>query len=284
MTDLAKLTDEKLIERLFNEGDRLSRAVVEEIVRRRMVARLAGIVSDPFNWNEPLPAWWAPVHAVYALGAIGTAETVLPLCRALRYAEACENDWVTEDLPAIFGRIGNAASPMLRTMAFDRTSGWLVRTICLEGLAAIVLRDPAEEAAVFGLIHAVFVDPGEDLPLRQNAGSILLDLLRQEYRADLAAFGALERARADRDASVKVLFTDRDVEKDFNRGVKAREHYERDWLRFYEPDAIAERQRRWDKEQLEKAAQPEHRTQQELCPLAQDKNHRKCCLGKVGLA
>lgn len=285
MAEYSKLGDDKLLRLLATEGDRLSRQVIDEMCRREgMVERLGAIVADPYNWNEPLPAWWAPVHAVYALGSIGTAETVVPLCRALRYAEACENDWVTEDLPSIFGRIGSPASDLLETMAFDPTSGWLVRAIALEGLAAITLGAPGREQSVFQMIHGLFSKEGEDRQLRQNAGNILLDFLRPESREALAAFGREERLREDKDPSYKAAFTDLDVEAEFGRGVRATERYLRDWLLFYEPSAIAERQQRWDRERIEKASSPEHRTAHEFCPLASDKSHRRCCLGKVGIA
>lgn len=285
MNELTKMSDGKLVDLLFSEADRLPRAAVEEVLRRGgMTERLGSIVVDPFNWNEPLPAWWAPVHAVYILGAVGTEETILPLCRALRYAEACENDWVTEDLPSIFGRIGARGADLLTAMARDRTSGWLVRVIALEGLAAMTLHDPSLAGSVFSLVRGMFSDRTEDHPVRQNAGNILIDFLHEECRSELLTFGEEEQARRDRDGSAKVLFTDRDVKQEFSRGVRATEHYVRDWLQFYDPASIAERQLRWDTERIEKASSPEHRIAAELCPLAPDKNHRKCCMGKVGLA
>ncbi len=49
-------------------GGRLSREIIDEIFRREeMIECLSEILADPYNWNEPLPAWWMPVHAIYAL-------------------------------------------------------------------------------------------------------------------------------------------------------------------------------------------------------------------------
>lgn len=284
MSDVRKLSDDKLVDLLFTEGDRLERSVVDEALRRGgLVERLAQIVGDPYNWNEPPPASWAVVHAVYILGAVGTEATVLPLLRALRYAEACENDWVTEDLPSLFGRIGPPASDGLRVLAADRTSGWLARSIAIEGLAAITLGHSDHESELIDFIHGFFVDEAEDRALRQMAGHVLLDLLRTEHRADLAAFGREERQRADRDGAYKPAFTDDDVDREFRRDERSLELYRRDWLRFYTPEAAAARQQRWDEDRRESAGAPEQAVPHELCPFAADRK-KKCCLGKVGLA
>jgi hypothetical protein len=285
MSEYWNLSDEKLVDLLFTEEDRLPRGVVDEFVRRGgMTERLGRIVGDPYNWNEPLPAWWAVVHGVYILGAIGTPDAVLPLLRALRYAEACENDWVTEDLPAIFGKIGIPALEGLRGMAADRTGGWLTRAATLESLAAITLSHAEKERELFGFIRGIFLDRHEDRTLRQMAGHVLLDFLRNDSRADLAAFGNEERQLADRDPSYKPAFLADDVDREFERGEKALERYTRDWLSFYSTDVMAERRKRWDEERRSNADSPEHAPAQELCPLSTDRKRKKCCIGKVGLA
>jgi hypothetical protein len=279
------MTDEKLAALLSTEGDRLKRSVVDEILRRGgMVERLGGIVADPYNWNEPLPAWWAVVHAVYILGAVGTEATVLPLLRAVRYAEACENDWVTEDLPSIFGAVGPPAAAGLRSIAADRTTGWRARAIAIEGLAAVTLEHPDLAAEVFPFLHAYFIDGREERTVRQMTGHVLLDLLRSEYRQDLSAFGKAERLLAERNSSFRPAFTDEDVAQEFEKGEPSLERYTRDWLSFYQPDVIAERQRRWEDERREAAESPEQLPPHELCPFAADRKKKKCCLGKAGLA
>lgn len=51
-------------------------AAVDEFVHRgdRMVPPLSEIVSKSYSWTKRLPDWWAVVHAVFILGAIGTKE------------------------------------------------------------------------------------------------------------------------------------------------------------------------------------------------------------------
>jgi hypothetical protein len=285
MTGYRHVTDDKLIDQLFAEGDRLSRGAVDEIVRRGgMVERLGKLVSDPYNWNEPLPAWWAVVHAVYILGAVASEETVLPLLRSLRYAEACENDWVTEDLPSIFGAVGPRAAAGLRNIAEDETSGWYARAIALEGLAAITLKEPALTESIFLFVRDRFRDAKEERMLRQTAGHVLLDFLRTECRDDLLAFGREERGFSDSDAEYHTGFTDDDVTREFGLNAMSLDRYTRNWLSFYEQEGIEGRQKRWEQEQIEQAERPEHASAYELCPFASDRKRKKCCLGRAGLA
>jgi len=285
MIDHRYLSDDKLTDLLFTEGDRLERAAVDEFVRRGgMVPRLGKIVSDPYNWNEPLPAWWAAVHAVYILGAVASEAAVLPLLRALRYAEASENDWVTEDLPSIFGKVGLPAVEGLRRIAGDETSGWYARAIALEGLAAVTLKEPGTTESVFRLVHERLRDGTEERMLRQAAGHVLLDFLRTECRDDLLEFGREERQVSGGDEAYRSGFTDDDVKREFKQKHLSLERYTRDWLAFYDPSAIAGRRTRWEQERLEQADKPERAPEFELCPFASDRKRKKCCLGKAGIA
>ncbi len=285
MTDLRFLNDEKLVDLLLTEGDGLGRSVVDEIVRRGgMVARLGKLVSDPFSWNEPLPAWWAAVHAVYILGAVASEAAVLPLLRSLRYAEACENDWVTEDLPSIFGKAGLPAAEGLRKIACDQTSGWYARGLALEGLAAVTLTEPDTAESTFRLAREILRDEKEERTLRQLAGHVLLDFLRTECRDDLLAFAREEGGLSGDDSVRTTGFTDADVTREFELKRMSLERYTRDWLAFYEPSAIENRRKRWEQERLVQADKPEHAPAFELCPFAPDRKRKKCCLGKAGVA
>jgi hypothetical protein len=82
------LPDDELLDLLYTEEDCLSRAAVDEVIRRgeRMAPLLSEIVSNQFKWTRQVPEWWAVVHASFLLGAIGTESTVIPLLRALRWA------------------------------------------------------------------------------------------------------------------------------------------------------------------------------------------------------
>ncbi len=60
---------------------------------------------------------WAPVHAWRALGQLRAVEAVEPLLELFDRLE--EDDWVHEELPAVFGLIGPAAFPALAAYLAD---------------------------------------------------------------------------------------------------------------------------------------------------------------------
>ena len=142
----------ELIDLLFSEEDRLPRDAVDEFVRRgdAMVGALAGIVGSDFNWTRE---WWAVIHAVFILGAIGGEATVIPLLKSLRFSCAYDFDWVSGRLASIFAKIGPKAIAGLKLIASDWTSEWFTRTLALEALAAITISAPETEKYIFAFIE-----------------------------------------------------------------------------------------------------------------------------------
>lgn len=299
MTDYQKLSDEELLSLLFTEADRLPRAPVDEFVRRGegMFEALAEIASTQYKWTKEPPEWWAVVHAVFILGAMGGAHVVIPLAHALRWAVAYDCDWVTEQLPSIFGRIGAEAIGTLQFISIDATSDWYTRTIAMEGLAAITINHPEVEKDVFSCIGAIFKNENEDWDVRQSAGNILLDFVRGEYKDDLIAFGKEEKMAADEEPLYGAAFTDSDVHETFSKRDKDLWSYTRDWLSFYDEHEIQKRQERWKKEDREKREREDaearviasgtepyvrqtHIGRNDPCPCGSGKKYKKCCLGK----
>src|SRR3990172_3038981 len=151
MPNYQTLTDQELVNLLFTQEDRLPRAAVDEFMRREeaMFLPLADIASNQYSWTKEPPEWWAVIHAVFILGAMGGAHVVIPLAQALRWAVAYDCDWVTEKLPCIFGRLGVKAIEVLKFISMDVTSDWYTRTIAMEGFAAIRINNPEVEKDVF---------------------------------------------------------------------------------------------------------------------------------------
>lgn len=294
MMDYSTFTDDELMELLYSEEDRLPRAVVDEFVRRgeRMVPWLSEIVSDQFRWTKEIPEWWAVVHAVFILGAIGTELTVIPLLRALRWADAFDCDWVTECLPAMFGQIGPIAIGPLKAMAEDCTNGCFTQGMALDGLGLIARHYPERQKEISAVIHAIFMDEKNHLETRQSAGGVLLDMKCAEYKDDLLAFARQEEGRKRRDKFYFANFLLEDVEEAFAGRELDTRVPERDWLTFYDEKEIAQRQERWKKEE-KMEAEEKHRVEEivnsagakvgrnDPCPCGSGKKHKKCCLGKA---
>ncbi len=256
------LPDDDLIGLLHTAGDRLPREAVDEILRRgpRLIPRLAAIVADKGSWTRPVPEWWATVHATYILGAFESEEVLVPLLTALRWADAFDCDWVTEDLPSMFGRIGPAAYGPLRSVFLDPTAGPGARSVALASMAAVALADPKLTREV--ILHAarVVADGSEPLYLRQTAANVLVDFRSREHRDLLLAFGREEAARQREDPDYQGVFYDWEVDELLaeEAGQSALEYYRRDWLVFYEPEEIEKRQERWRREEQESREQQVH--------------------------
>lgn len=293
MADYAKLDDDELIGLLFTEEDRLPRSAVEEFVRRKEKVSwpLADIVSSQYSWTREAPEWWAVVHAVYIIGAIGEGWGFLPLVRALRWAVAYDCDWVATELPSIFGRLGSKGSGFLKFISRDITSDWYTRAIAMEGLAAITINSPETEEEIFSFIGSIFKDEHEDWDVKQSAGNILMDFLRVDYKDDLLAFGREEKRLKDKDPLFSAAFFDSDVEKDFLKGEKDIQSYVKDWLSFYDEKEIKKRQERWKKEDEEERRQEAAEGaslrpkigRNDPCPCGSGKKYKKCCMGKETL-
>lgn len=284
------LGDEELLDLLYTAGDRLPRAAADELVRRgsRVLPILAEIVGDKGAWTQPLPEWWAVVHATYILGAMESPDALVPLLTALRWADAFDCDWVTEDLPSIFGRLGPPAFEALRAVVQDPTAGPGARSIALASLGAIALaRDYLREPAT-SLAASLLSDASQDLYLRQTAANVLVDLRAQGHRDLLVAFGREERARHKEDAEYQGVFYDWEVDDLLTQPEEAAlEYYRRDWMSFYDADEMERRQERWAREQDEAQDQeaaaraPGPRDVRAPCPCGSGRPYAECCYLKM---
>jgi|SRR5579863_2328181 len=287
MQSFITLSDEELIELLFSEEDRLPMAAIEEIQRRgdRLVHDLSEIVSAKNSWISDLPEWWAVVHATYLLGVIGREQVIAPLLAALRWADAFDCDWVTEDLPSIFGRIGPAVLEPLRRVAFDQTAGWGARTIAMQGMAAVTIEYPECSREVFESIAEIFFNPGDEQGTDQMAAGILIDFLRCEYRQALLDFTQEEEDRKKEDPLYPAIMSPNEVRDLFERGEPNHWHYTRNWIEFYNQENILERQERWEREEQENEETEDeffpytrHKVgRNDFCPCGSGKRFSRCC-------
>lgn len=245
-----ELHNDELIDLLFTEEDRLPKGAAIEIVRRgeELTPDLARITMDKFLWNADLPDWWAPVHATYLLGSIGSEETITPLLAALRWSDAYNNEWVVDELPSIFGKIGLPAMKPLERIVAERSAGWSARAIAMEGLAATVLKERELEEKVVRMIAAILDDPTEELGARRAAVTILLDLRRADCKDALISFLAQDEKRFKDDPVFGSVITSKEAEKTLAITKRDTEHYLSDWMNFYEADEIRARQKRWAEE------------------------------------
>ena len=80
----------------------------------------------------------------------------------MRWVDAYDNEYVADELPSIFGKIGIPALDYLKRLAEDKTSGSRSRIIAIAGLAAITINNTKAENEAFPCIYSIFQDEEED--------------------------------------------------------------------------------------------------------------------------
>jgi len=287
------LSNDELVELLFTEEDHLKRIYVDEMLERidELREELASIVSDRFLWMIDGAEWWATLHATYILGAAGDEKTVVPLLSALRWSDAYDNAWVTEELPSIFGQVGEPAVKSLMQVVSDKSAGWTVRLVALDSLAAIALVHPDCETDLLSYIKSILKDKNEEHPLKRSAAIILLDFRQQDMREELLLVAHNEVRLGGEMETVRPILTPEDVERELKVSIRAEEFYLRNWLRFYDDVEISRRQRLGvDGDQKIRVMSAFSYQSEEgyglaeglrLCPCGSGLMYRNCCWEKL---
>lgn len=285
-----RMHNEELIELLFTEEDRIPMAAAEEIAGRgaEILPMLSEIVSDKFIWTMEPPDWWAPIHATYLIGAIGGPDSLVPLLAALRWSDAYDNEWVTEDLPMMLGAMGRLSWASLVNVAMDRSAGWSARSIAMDALGSQAVRFPQCEEDAMALLGGILRDPKEDYGARRSAAYVLLDFRRSDFKKELVAFAKEERSIERQYPEYIVAFTPNEVEMGLATPRPALNAYVRDWMEFYSPEEIRRRQEEWAKDAgAEQAAVPAAGRQafmvgrEDACPCGSGRSYKRCCWRKL---
>lgn len=288
------MQNEELVDLLFTESDRLSREVVDEIIRRgqELLPELAEIVMDRLVWTAPPPDCWAAVHATYLIGAIGGRDAVTLLMSALRWSDAYENEWITEDLPSILGSLGDYSWQAVVSAALDRAAGWTARSIAMDALGAHAIRFPLREEAAMAILGGILKDDSDNVCARRSAAYVLIDFRRSDLKDDLIAFANYDKLRQEQIPDDNyIIFSAEDVRLDLASPRVDIDIYTRNWLVFYDPEEISRRQERWREEEkkmrddfsaagfnMHGSAAPGRETS---CPCGSGKAFKQCCLRKL---
>lgn len=293
--DPKRIHNEELIDLLFREEDRIPRSIADEIIRRgaEMSPALSDIVMDKLLWIAPLPEWWAPVHATYLLGAIGGQEVLDPLLAALRWADAFENEWVTEDLPSILGSLGNISYQPLTKIVGDKSAGWSARSIAMDALGSQAMRFPNLEEDIMAGLGRILSDATDETGARRSAAYVLLDFRRSDLKGALIEFAKTEEERQRQQLDYKPAFTARDVANDLTTPRSGEEFYMHNWLEFYNDDEVIRRQRHWqDEDSRDRLENPQPAGalvgrqgfvigRNAPCPCGSGKPYKRCCMKKI---
>src|SRR2546421_7297589 len=94
--------------------------------------------DEELRWadSESLEVW-APIHAWRTLGALHAEAAIEPLLSLLKEIDENDDDWVQEELPEVYGRIGPAAIPALAAYMADKTHHLWARVAVVDSLEKI---------------------------------------------------------------------------------------------------------------------------------------------------
>ena len=106
---------------------------------------------EPEEGEEEEPEFWAPVHAIRALGQLHAEAAAEPLVNMLSELE--HDNWIQEELPQIYVLIGPAAIPALTAYLTNSTHDQYSRGFAAESLEAIGKKYPETRSECISVIR-----------------------------------------------------------------------------------------------------------------------------------
>jgi len=100
--------------------------------------------------EEEDPDFWAPLHAIRALGQLHAEAAVEPLINML--PEVINDDWIQEELPQVYVLIGPPAIPALSAFLTDSSNEMYSRGSAAESLEAIGKKYPESRSECISII------------------------------------------------------------------------------------------------------------------------------------
>jgi hypothetical protein len=313
---LAELSPSKLIDIIIEDADRVPRNVIDECVLRgeEMTEYLNQLHKDDFLWSEEQEGedglWWLRLHTVMILGLMQGELAGLLLVELMRCMSVEDDEnlqgWLSGYWPALFQNKPSSVLPALRELCLDQKLDWYIRTNAIDTVIASAARqDDASLNQALAWLAEIVANEEEEWILRLSAGNTLLDFPRPQYRQ-------LLEEMASKQTGWDIHFSMGDVQHAYGDLF-----HEPEWERFknpwefYKPDAITQRQIRWQEEDMQASLRnladdagdfdetdfpdfdfpdiadsepyirPEAKTgRNDPCPCGSGKKYKKCCLAK----
>ncbi len=279
---LSKLPDDKFLDLIFTEEDRLGMGFIEEALKRRDVVLpfLCRVLEDRQNYQAEGTRFWAVVHAVYILGIFGDMKASEALLSASRFSNIFDIDWIWEALPECYSRLGKEAIPrLMRHIEEGKEEEGLAFQSELSGLWNLWEDHPEERTGIEEFALRLIRDPETHPEIRADLISALAEIGRGDLKPVFAEF--FDRGEVD----LNTLSWD-DIDFFLKHSPKP-PGASYDLEGFYSAESIEKRQQRWKEEDLKE--KEEGFAQQILknytqiprnspCPCGSGKKYKKCHL------
>jgi hypothetical protein len=212
---------------------------------------------------------WAPMHAWRALGQMRAEEAVVPLLTFLRTAE--DDEAAAEELPAVFGMIGQAAIRPISELLSDRSNPEAAVSTALLGIKEIAARHPECRAECVGILVRMLESQAEMQP---SIGGFAVPALIELQAVE--AIGVIRDAFRRDAVDISIAGDAEDVE--IALGLRARRATPAPKYMVLPVGGIPWKDA--DRDQQKTQASPRHAKvgRNDPCPCGSGKKYKKCCL------
>jgi hypothetical protein len=256
MFNYAEMTTDELIDLLFKEEDRVTLEHIQEVIKRGDEAkpRLREILFNEDYWYEGQRAeFWAPLHAVVILSSMRDPALLGDLLSMVMHSYFADQHWVTERWPEALAQFGEAAiEPLInfilehRGYYRDNVDYSFARNQMARALTRIALENPEVRPHVADFLIGLLRD-AEETDRVFLTQMIICPAALDHKRGLQAVQGAYHRGRVSESVWGKY--------NDFVRYLNDRrfspaKEFGQNLYDFYDPEAIAERQKRWERGDL----------------------------------
>ena len=282
MKMFADLSDEKFLDLIFTEEDRLGLDYIEEAKKRRDIVLpfLCRVLQERKNYQAEGKRFWAIVHAIYILGILGDIKAFEALLSASQFGNLFDIDWTWEALPECYLRLGKEAIPRLMEFtAESKESEILAVSSELTGLWNFWEAYPEEKKGIEDFALKIIKDSDTHPEIRADLMASLAQIGRKDLNPFFEEF--FERGEVDLDTVSRD-----DLDYFLNHEPLPPGHHD-DLEGFYAVENIEKRQGRW-KEEAEKEDQEDFEEQilknlnqisrNGPCPCGSGKKFKKCHL------
>ncbi len=251
MFNYVGMTTDELIDLLFKEEDRVTIEHIQELAQRGDEAkpRLREMLFNEDYWYEGQRAeFWMPLHTLATLSLMRDPAVLPDMISMVMHSYFADQHWVTQRWPELLAEFGEAAvEPLInfilehRGFYRDNMDYSFGRSQAARALARIALENEEVRPRVTDFLIGLLRDAQEHDRLFL-AQMIICPASLDRKRGMQAVQGAFHRGTISQSVWGK--------HQDFvnymtDRGFDPAEEFGQDFLDFYEPDAIAERQKRW---------------------------------------
>ncbi len=175
---------------------------------------------------------WGPTHAWRALGQLRAETAIEPLLDLFHFIDDRQDEWMTEELPQVYGMIGAAAIPALSTYLADNSHGQHARIAAAASLEAIGIQHPeARDACIAALTRYLEQGSAGEVTSDPSLNGFVIRALIQLEAVESAP--AIERVFADDAVDFLITGDWQDVQVDL--GLLERRQSPRRWTVVRDP-------------------------------------------------